>query len=190
MSDTIVAIATAHGVSSIAIVRLSGPLSLHIALQISRKEQISPREALLASLYNKRDTLIDQAILLYFASPKSFTGEDIIEFQCHGGLIVAQEILDTVLEYGARLATPGEFSKRAFLNNKIDLTKAEATAMLIEAKSADAVKILARHLKGELKNFVEESREALLRAIAYSEVMIDYAEEDIPMIYCAILARS
>ncbi len=180
MSDTIVAIATAHGVSSIAIVRLSGPLSLHIALQISRKEQISPREALLASLYNKRDTLIDQAILLYFASPKSFTGEDIIEFQCHGGLIVAQEILDTVLEYGARLATPGEFSKRAFLNNKIDLTKAEATAMLIEAKSADAVKILARHLKGELKNFVEESREALLRAIAYSEVMIDYAEEDIP----------
>ncbi len=180
MSDTIVAIATAHGVSSIAIVRLSGPLSLHIALQVCRKEQINPREALLTSLYNKQNTLIDQAIVLYFVSPKSFTGEDIIEFQCHGGLIVAQEILDTVLEYGARLAKPGEFSKRAFLNNKIDLTKAEATAMLIEAKSADAVKILARHLKGELKVFVEESREALLKALAYSEVMIDYAEEDIP----------
>ena len=95
-------------------------------------------------------------------------------------MIVAQEILDTVLHHGARLAEPGEFSKRAFLNGKIDLTEAEAIAKLIEAKSVDAAKILARQMKGELKEFVESSRDALLKALAYSEVMIDYAEEDIP----------
>ena len=95
-------------------------------------------------------------------------------------MIVAQEILDTVLAYGVRLAQPGEFSKRAFLNGKIDLTEAEAISKLIEAKSVDAAKILAKQMKGELKTFVDESRDALLRSLAYSEVMIDYAEEDIP----------
>jgi len=95
-------------------------------------------------------------------------------------MIVAQEILDTIVSYGVRLAEPGEFSKRAFLNGKIDLTKAEAIAKLIEAKSLDAAKILAKQMKGELKAFVDENREALLKSLAYSEVMIDYAEEDIP----------
>jgi tRNA modification GTPase len=180
MSDTITAIATAHGVSSISIIRVSGERALEIAQKISRKEKIVPRHAHLTSLYNSTQDLIDQAILIYFAAPHSFTGEDIVEFQCHGGMIVAQEILDTVLAQGVRLAEPGEFSKRAFLNGKIDLTEAEAISKLIEAKSVDAAKILARQMKGELKAFVDESREALLRSLAYSEVMIDYAEEDIP----------
>jgi len=180
MADTITAIATAHGVSSISIIRISGEDALSVAKKISRKEEIKPRHAHLTSLYNKENALIDQAILIYFAAPYSFTGEDIVEFQCHGGMIVAQEILDTVLALGVRLAEPGEFSKRAFLNGKIDLTEVEAISKLIEAKSVDAAKILARQMKGELKEFVEESREALLRSLAYSEVMIDYAEEDIP----------
>ena len=180
MADTITAIATAHGVSSISIIRVSGEQALAIAQKISQKEEIKPRYAHLTSLYNKDNELIDQAILIYFAAPNSFTGEDIVEFQCHGGMIVAQEILDTVLSLGVRLAEPGEFSKRAFLNGKIDLTEAEAISKLIEAKSVDAAKILAKQMKGELKEFVEESREALLRSLAYSEVMIDYAEEDIP----------
>ncbi|MEA3455817.1 MAG: tRNA uridine-5-carboxymethylaminomethyl(34) synthesis GTPase MnmE [Campylobacterota bacterium] len=185
MIDTIVAIATAHGVSSISIIRLSGKDALSIAQKISSpgtflNSTIPPREALLTSLYNIKNELIDQAILIYFAAPKSFTGEDVVEFQCHGGIVVAQEVLDSVTAFGARLAEPGEFSKRAFLNGKIDLTKAEATAKLIEAKSIDAAKILARQLKGELKSFVDESRDALLKTLAYSEVLIDYAEEDIP----------
>jgi len=185
MHDTIVAIATAHGVSSISIIRLSGTEALRIAKKLFSpktfsNDTIPPREAILTSLYNTEEALIDQAILIYFAAPKSFTGEDVVEFQCHGGIVVAQEVLDTATAFGARLAEPGEFSKRAFFNGKIDLTKAEATAKLIEAKSVDAAKILARQLKGELKNFVDESREALLKALAYSEVMIDYAEEDIP----------
>ena len=180
MSATIVAIATASGISSISIIRVSGDLALTLAKKVSQKSNIIPRHAHLTSLYNKDNHLIDHAILIYFKSPHSFTGEDIVEFQCHGGMIVAQEILETLLAYGAKLAQPGEFSKRAFLNGKIDLTKAEAIAKLIEAKSVDAAKILAKQLKGDLKEFIEQSREAMLKAMAYSEVMIDYAEEDIP----------
>lgn len=180
MSETIAATATAHGVSSISIIRVSGDEALALAKRVSKQDHIKPRYAHLTSLYNAEDALIDQAIMIYFASPNSFTGEDIVEFQCHGGMIVAEEILTTVLAYGARLAEPGEFSKRAFLNGKIDLTEAEAISKLIEAKSVDAAKILARQMKGELKEFVDESRDALLRSLAYSEVMIDYAEEDIP----------
>ena len=179
-NSTIAAIATATGISSISIIRVSGDLALTLAKKISKKENIELRYAHLTSLYNKENHLIDHAILIYFKNPHSFTGEDIVEFQCHGGMIVAQEILETLLAHGAVLAEPGEFSKRAFLNGKIDLTKAEAIAKLIEAKSVDAAKILAKQLKGDLKNFIDESREAMLRATAYSEVMIDYAEEDIP----------
>ena len=180
MYNTITAIATAHGVASISIIRISGKGALQIAQTISKKKTIIPRHAHLVSLFNTEDALIDQAIMIYFAAPNSFTGEEIVEFQCHGGLIVAQEVLDTVVACGARLAEPGEFSKRAFLNGKIDLSEAEAISKLIEAKSVDAAKILAKQMKGELRQFVEESREALLRSLAYSEVMIDYAEEDIP----------
>ena len=180
MAETIVAIATAHGVSSISIIRLSGDEALSIARKMTKRENIPPREAILSSVYDSSHTLIDQAIILYFAAPKSFTGEEVVEFQCHGGMVVAQELLDTARVLGARLAEPGEFSKRAFLNGKIDLTGAEATAKLIEARSVDAARILARQLKGELKNFIDESRDALLHLLAHSEVMIDYAEEDIP----------
>ncbi len=180
MHNSIAAIATAHGVSSISIIRVSGDAALEIAHKISHLDNIIPRHAHLTSLYNFNHELIDQAIMIYFAAPHSFTGEEVVEFQCHGGMIVAQEILDTVTSYGVRLAQPGEFSKRAFLNGKIDLTEAEAISKLIEAKSVDAAKILAKQMKGELKTFVDESRDALLRSLAYSEVMIDYAEEDIP----------
>ncbi len=179
-TSTIAAIATSHGQSSISVIRISGPQAYTIALTISQKEKLDPRVAHLSSLYDTTGELIDQAIMIYFAAPKSFTGEDIVEFQCHGGMIVAEAILAATLAHGAVLAEPGEFTKRAFLNGKIDLTKAEATARIIEAKSLDAAKILARQLKGELKDFVDESREMLLRLIAYSEVMIDYAEEDLP----------
>ena len=180
LQNSIVAIATAQGLSSISIIRVSGEAALYIAEKISHLKTILPRYAHLTSLYTIDNILIDQAIMIYFAAPHSFTGEEIVEFQCHGGMIVAQEILDTILAYGVRLAQPGEFSKRAFLNGKIDLTEAEAISKLIEAKSVDAAKILAKQMKGELKTFVDESREALLRSLAYSEVMIDYAEEDIP----------
>ncbi len=179
-SDTITAIATSHGIGSIAIVRISGKKSLDIAKKISKKISFVPRVATLSSLYNDKDELIDKALVIYFKSPNSFTGEDIVEFQCHGGIVVANRVLDTVVKYGARLANPGEFSKRAFLNKKLDLTEAEAIAKLIEARSEDAAKILAKQLKGELKEYIEDIRESLIRILAFIEVNIDYAEEDLP----------
>ncbi len=103
-----------------------------------------------------------------------------MEFQCHGGTMVASMILESLLHFGASLAQPGEFSKRAFLNGKIDLTKAEAIAKLIEAKSVDSVKLLARQVKGELKNYLDDLRRDLIEILAFIEVNIDYAEEDLP----------
>lgn len=178
--DTIVAIATANGIGSISIVRISGSKSLEIAQKISQKATITPRYATLSYLYNINYELIDEALILYFKAPFSFTGEDVVEFQCHGGIAISNLVVDTVLAYGARIANAGEFSKRAFLNNKMDLSKAEAISKIIEARSEDSVKLLARQLKGELKDFVEDIREDLLFMLAYTEVTIDYAEDDLP----------
>jgi tRNA modification GTPase len=177
---TIVAIATANGIGSISIVRISGVNALEIATKISKKTTFQPRLATLSSLYDTSNEIIDEALVLYFKAPFSFTGEDVIEFQCHGGIAIANMIVNEALKYGARIANPGEFSKRAFFNNKIDLTKAEAISKIIEARSEDAVKLLARQLKGELTNFVNEIREDLLFMLAYTEVSIDYAEDDLP----------
>ncbi len=178
--NTIVAIATANGVGSISIVRVSGKDALSIALKLSKKKELNPRVATLGTIYNSNDEIIDEALLIYFKNPYSFTGEDVVEFQCHGGIAISNIIMQEVLKCGARLANPGEFSKRAFLNGKIDLTKAEAIAKIIEARSEDAVKLLAKQLKGELTNFVNDIREDLLFMLAYTEVNIDYAEEDLP----------
>ena len=177
---TIVAIATANGLGSISIVSISGPKAHEISSKISQKNNFQPRLATLSYLYDINQEVIDEALVIYFKAPFSFTGEDVIEFQCHGGVAIANMIVDEVLKQGARIANPGEFSKRAFFNNKIDLTKAEAIAKIIEARSEDAVRLLARQLKGELTTFVNDIREDLLFMLAYTEVSIDYAEDDLP----------
>jgi tRNA modification GTPase len=179
-NDTIVAIATANGIGSIAIIRLSGRDSLSIAQKLSKKTTFKNRYATLTNIYDSEDTLIDESIVIYFQGPHSFTAEDVVEIQCHGGYIVAQSILKAALHAGARLANAGEFSKRAFFNGRIDLSEAEAIAQLIEAKSEDAAKILASQMKGSLKEFIEEVRDDIIHILAYSEVTIDYAEEDLP----------
>jgi tRNA modification GTPase len=179
-TDTIAAIATANGIGSIAIIRLSGQDALEIAKKLTKKEKFPPRYAVLTNVYDTQESLIDEAIVLYFQAPRSFTAEDVVEFQCHGGVVVAQTILQAALDAGARLANPGEFSKRAFLNGRIDLSEAEAIAKIIEAQSEDAAKILARQLKGELKHYIEDVRDKIIHMLAYSEVSIDYAEEDLP----------
>ena len=178
--DTIVAIATANGIGSISIVRLGGVDSLKIASKITQGTILQPRMATLSKIYDTKDELMDEALLIYFKNPHSFTGEDIVEFQCHGGIAITNIVLATCIEAGARIANPGEFSKRAFLNGKIDLSQAQAISKMIEARSEDAVKLLARQLKGELKDFVDDIRKDLLFMLAYTEVNIDYAEEDLP----------
>lgn len=179
IDDTISAIATANGIGSIAIIRLSGCKALSIAKELSQKNTFAPRYATLTNIYNNNE-LIDEAIVIYFQGPHSFTGEDVVEIQCHGGFIVAQSILKATVKAGARLATAGEFSKRAFFNGRIDLSEAEAIAQLIEAKSEDAAKILAAQMKGSLKTYIENIRDEIIHILAYSEVSIDYAEEDLP----------
>ncbi|WP_456431139.1 tRNA uridine-5-carboxymethylaminomethyl(34) synthesis GTPase MnmE [Nitratifractor sp.] len=178
--DTIVALSTAPGAAAIAIVRLSGPEARTIAARIAPAATFAERFAQLCTLYDAQGEAIDRGIVLYFAAPRSFTGEEVVEFQSHGGMIVAEALLEAAKKLGARLAEPGEFSKRAFLNGKIDLSEAEAIARMIEARSRDAARILARQMRGELSRFVEEARSALLEALAHAEVMIDYAEEDLP----------
>ena len=180
MTDTICAIATANGIGSIAIVRISGDKALDIAKNLTKKENLSPRYATLSNIYNHENDLIDESIVIYFQAPYSFTAEDVVEIQCHGGFVVAQSILKAVLASGARLANAGEFSKRAFFNGRIDLSEAEAIAGLIEAKSEDAAKILASQMKGSLKEYIEKIRDEIIHILAYSEVSIDYAEEDLP----------
>lgn len=178
--DTISAIATANGIGSIAIIRISGDRALSIAKKLTHKEDFPPRYATLSSVYDFNNKLIDESIIIYFKAPFSFTAEDVVEIQCHGGFIVAQSILKATLAHGARLATAGEFSKRAFFNGRIDLSEAEAIAQLIEAKSEDAAKILAQQMKGSLKEYIEKIRDEIIHILAYSEVSIDYAEEDLP----------
>jgi tRNA modification GTPase len=152
-----------------------------LAQKLSHKKTFDPRLAILTFLYDAHDDAIDQAIVIYFKAPHSFTAEDVVEFQCHGGSIVAGIVLEALIHHGARLANPGEFSKRAFLNGRIDLSEAEAIAALIETKSVDAAKMLTRQLKGELRDFVLHVRELLIEILAFVEVNIDYAEEDLPL---------
>lgn len=180
MSETIAAIATAHGIGGICIVRISGEEALSIALSLSHRSSLRPRYATLANLFDASGEAFGEAILIYFKAPHSFTGEDVVEVQTHGGFTASSLALDAVLTLGARIANPGEFSKRAFLNGKMDLSKAEAISDLINSRSQSAAKILARNLRGELADFVANLRAALVKTLAFVEVCIDYAEDDLP----------
>ena len=180
MSETIAAIATAHGIGGICIVRISGEEALSIALSLSHRSSLRPRYATLVNLFDESGEAFGEAILIYFKAPHSFTGEDVVEVQTHGGFTASSLALDAVLALGARIANPGEFSKRAFLNGKMDLSKAEAISDLINSRSQSAAKALARSLRGELADFVANLRAALVKTLAFVEVCIDYAEDDLP----------
>lgn len=184
--DTIIAPATTYGKSSLNVLRLSGKDSLRIAAKLAKttlenlSSALPPRYAKLTKIYFSNDDLLDECILVYFKAPHSYTTQDVVEFQCHGGNFIAQSILQECLRYGARLANPGEFTKRAFLGGRIDLSQAQAVAKLIESQSAQAHQMLMRHLKGEMQNFCENLRTDLIALLAHSEVFIDYAEEELP----------
>ena len=179
MNETIAAVATAHGVGSISIIRLSGADALGLALKLTKITSLVPRYATLTKIYAEGE-LIDEALLIYFKAPHSFTGEDVVEFQLHGGLVVANLILGELIKNGARLARAGEFSKRALINGKMDFSKIEAINSLINAKSEDSVKIIARTMRGDLAKFADEIRSELVKTLAFVETSIDYADDDLP----------
>ncbi|HEG8424100.1 TPA: tRNA uridine-5-carboxymethylaminomethyl(34) synthesis GTPase MnmE [Campylobacter jejuni] len=180
MSDTIAAIATAHGVGSISIVRLSGERALEFALKLSHKTKLTPRHATFTKLFNQNNEIIDEAIMIYFKAPYSFTGEDIVEFQTHGGFSVSEVLLEELVSLGARLALAGEFSKRACLNGKMTPLKALNIQDLILSKSALAAKIIARNIQGNLGKLLEKIRTDLVKTLAFVETSIDYADDDLP----------
>ena len=180
-TDTVCAIATSPGRSGIGIVRISGPLSLSISKKILGFSPI-PRHAHFCSFLDSAKMSIDQGIALFFTAPNSFTGEDVLELQGHGGIYVLRELLDRVVQLGARLANPGEFSERAFLNNKIDLLQAEAIADLIESNSKQAAKSALRTLQGEFSNKIINLVRLLIKARAHIEATIDFSDEDIDFV--------
>ena len=178
MSTTIAAIATALSNSGISIIRISGKESLNIANKLFRATQkLEPNHIIYGKLvYN--DEFIDNVLVSYFKAPHSYTGEDVVEINCHGGNQITKQILEIVLESGARLAEPGEFSKRAFLNGKMDLSQAEAVINLINAKTKTETRIAANNLEGNLSKRIRELREELVELMAQIEVSVDYPEYD------------
>jgi tRNA modification GTPase len=177
-NTTIAALATAPGRGGVGIIRLSGPNSLIIVEQIiQRKPQA--RYAHYLPFYDTDNNEIDAGIVLYFPAPHSFTGEEVIELQGHGGPIVMDMLLQQVFSLGATPAKPGEFSERAFLNNKLDLTQAEAIADLIDASSEQAARSALRSLQGQFSLLIHQQVKALINLRIYVEAAIDFPEEEI-----------
>jgi len=181
LNDTIAAIATPGGTGGLAVVRLSGQDSCSISQRcLSRKTALKPFEATFSRFINPSEkSLIDEVIITYFQAPKSYTSEDVVEISCHGGHYIAQQVLDVILAQGARMAEPGEFTKRAFLNGRIDLTQAEAVSDLINAQTSSSHKIALQQLEGALKNQVSKIRKDLIDTISLLELELDFSEDEI-----------
>ena len=176
--ELICAIATPPGRGALAIIRLSGKGACELAEKLTHKK-LSLRQASFTSLYDSSDTLIDRGIAIYFQAPASFTGEDVVEIHCHGNPLVAETLLKTLCEYGARLATTGEFTLRAFLNNKIDLTQAEAIADLINSTTEQAMRTASKSMQGAFSQRVEKILNSLIKIRMHIEAHLDFPDEEI-----------
>ena len=183
--QTIAAVATAPGRGGVGVIRISGKELLPLAQALSGGKTPKPRTALYTDFTAADGTPIDNGLLLYFPAPASFTGEDVIELQGHGGPVVMQMLLTRCLELGARAAEPGEFTKRAFLNNKLDLAQAESVADLIDASSQSAAKMALRSLKGEFSRHIHALVDELITLRMLVEATLDFPEEDIDFLEAA-----
>lgn len=176
--DTIAAIATAPGMGGIGVVRVTGPGVAGVARRVIGGLP-APRRATLRTFFDSASETIDLGIALFFPGPSSFTGEDVLELQGHGSPVVLQALLASVLSAGARLARPGEFTERAFLNGKIDLTQAEAIADLIESATTRAARMAMRTLQGELGRRVSQLVERLIQLRTHVEAILDFPDEEV-----------
>lgn len=180
-NDTIAAIATANGAGGIGVVRVSGSLSQSIAQHILGACP-APRHAAYLPFYDADQHLIDRGIAIYYPNPHSYTGEDVLELQAHGGTALMQLLLARCIELGARQAEPGEFTKRAYLNDKMDLAQAEAVADVINATTAEAAKSAVRSLSGEFSDSIHQVLASLINLRMYVEACLDFPEEEIDFI--------
>ncbi|MFD2672211.1 tRNA uridine-5-carboxymethylaminomethyl(34) synthesis GTPase MnmE [Marinicrinis sediminis] len=184
ISDTIAAIATAVGESSIAVIRVSGPDAIPIVDRVFRSKTALTEAQTHTIHYGKiidpvSNEIIEEVLISLMRGPRSFTKEDVVEISCHGGMVSVRKVLELVLEHGARIAEPGEFTKRAFLNGRIDLAQAEAVMDLIRSKSDRAFGIAQKQSEGLLSRQIRELRQTLVATMAHIEVNIDYPEHDV-----------
>ncbi|MDY0210343.1 MAG: tRNA uridine-5-carboxymethylaminomethyl(34) synthesis GTPase MnmE [Acholeplasma sp.] len=179
--DTIAAIATPFGASGIAVIRVSGIEAIEKVNTVFKGKDLTKTKShrvVYGHIMDQSGKAIDEVLITVLRAPRTFTREDTIEVSCHGGILVTQKVLEIILETGVKLAEPGEFSKRAFVNGRIDLTQAEAIMDLIHAKNENAMKLALSGLKGDIKNRIESLRELVLGLVAKIEVNIDYPEYD------------
>src|SRR5436853_4537999 len=183
VSDTIAAISTPPGEGAIALVRVSGANAIEIADKVFRGKELPARFAShvqhLGEIFSAENQLIDQALVSVHRAPASYTGEDLVEISCHGGTLVSAKVLEACLRAGARAARPGEFTERAFLNGKMDLTQAEAVIDLIRARTDLALRSATEQLEGRLGNQIRDIRDELVALLAHINASIDFAEEGI-----------
>lgn len=176
MKDTIAAISSPKGTGAISIIRIDGEKSHEIAKKITGLQKVEYKKVYHRFIKYKNE-ILDDVNIVFYESPNSYTGNDLVEIYCHGGILVTHKILDVILNEGARLAERGEFTKRAFLNGKLSLIQAEAIYQIIEAKSELSLKISLENLKGKLGKEIEEIRNKLLQILAEIEVSIDYPDD-------------
>ncbi len=186
MSDTIAAISSAVGEAGIGIVRMSGPRSLEIAGKLFKGNKIKSikdienRKLTYGHIINPKDNeIVDEVLIVYMKAPYTYTREDIVEIYCHGGIVPVKKTLELLLSNGARIAEPGEFTKRAFLNGRLDLSQAEAVIDIIRAKTDKSYQVSLNQLEGSLSSKIEEIQNIILDMIAHIEVSIDFPDEDI-----------
>ncbi|WP_424948510.1 tRNA uridine-5-carboxymethylaminomethyl(34) synthesis GTPase MnmE [Crenobacter luteus] len=183
--STIAAVATAPGRGGVGVIRVSGRALLPFAQAISGGKTPKARYATYTDFYDAAGEPIDNGLMLYFPGPNSFTGEDVLELQGHGGPVVMQMLLSRCVELGARLAEPGEFTKRAFLNDKLDLAQAESVADLIDASSATAAKSALKSLKGAFSHDIHQLVDHLITLRMLTEATLDFPEEDVDFLEAA-----
>src|SRR5581483_10900829 len=183
LDDTIVAIATPPGRGGIGVIRLAGPEARAITGPMLRlKQELAPGRAILGELIASSGERIDEVVVTYFAKPHSYTTDDIVEISAHGSPVVLQHIVEVTLTRGARLAEPGEFTMRAFLNGRLDLTQAEAVRDLIDSQTLYQAKVAAQQLDGALSHRLQPIKQQLVELIAVLEAGIDFAEDDVSVL--------
>lgn len=185
IADNIVAIASGAGYAGVGVIRVSGFDLSGLIKSLSAKKTLKPRYAHYVDLHDSHNEIIDSGLLLYFPAPNSFTGEEVLEIQGHGSPVVLNMLLARCVELGCRLAEPGEFSKRAYLNGKIDLVQAESIADLIHAESEASARGALKSLKGEFSTFIGQINESLINLRMFVEATLDFPEEDIEFIAAA-----
>ncbi len=174
---TIVSQSTPSGFSAVAVVRLSGPKAIEIAQKLSKNNKpFKHRTAQIRKIFSKK-SLIDKAVFTAFLSPESYTGEDVVEVSCHGNIHICEATINEIVKLGARIAEPGEYTRRAFVNGKLNLVQAESIVQLINAKSVEAVKHQTRNIDGGITDKIKELKESLISILAYMEYELDVSEE-------------